>query len=109
MAKEFWSIREAVEVFQVDDGFLAALEEEEILCPTCTADSTQKQLSSEEMEKLRLAKVLVEEMGVNLSGVSIILRMKQSMIEMRSQFDDILEDLARQLHAMLGSAGPDRN
>jgi hypothetical protein len=34
---------------------------------------------------------------VNLPGVEIILRMRQNMFEMRRQFDEILEDLARQL------------
>ncbi len=36
-------------------------------------------------------------MGVNLAGVEVILRMRQSMIEMRRQFDSILEDLAQEL------------
>jgi len=56
-----------------------------------------KLFSKEEMEKLRFAKVLIEEMGVNLAGVEVILRMRQNMFEMRRQFDTILEDLARQL------------
>ena len=39
----------------------------------------------------------MEEMDVNLPGVEVILRMRQNMIDMRRQFDDILEDLAREL------------
>ena len=102
MGKEFWTISEVIEVFQVDEGFLDELEQEEILCPMCKEHSPAKLFSSNELEKLRLAKILIEEMDVNLPGVDIILRMRQSMFEMRRQFDSILEDLAKHLQEMSG-------
>jgi MerR family transcriptional regulator/heat shock protein HspR len=60
--------------------------------------------SQKEREKLRLALLLMEEMEVNLPGVEIILRMRQTMDEMRKQFDDILEDLAGILENHLRNA-----
>ena len=95
MAKEFWSVTEVVKLFHVDENFLDELEEEEIVCPTCRKNPPTKLFSFRELENLRLAKILVEEMGVNLPGVEIILRMRNSMFEMREQFDMILEDLAK--------------
>jgi MerR family transcriptional regulator/heat shock protein HspR len=83
--------------FEIEEGFLVELEEEEIICPLCRDDHSEKLFSPTDMEKLRLAKILVEGMGVNLAGVEVILRMRQNMIEMRNQFDTILEDLAQQL------------
>ena len=97
MKKEFWTRTEVVEFFQVDDGFLSSLEEEELLCPVCREDVPTRVFPLQELEKLRLAKVLVEEMGVNLAGVEIILRMREMMFSMRKQFDEILEDLAGNL------------
>jgi MerR family transcriptional regulator, heat shock protein HspR len=97
MTKEFWTVKEVLEVFEIDEHFLSDLEEEELVCPLCGDQSPVKGFSPEEMEKLRLAKVLVDEMGVNLPGVEVILRMRQMMFDMRKQFDDILEDLAAQL------------
>ena len=97
MAKEFWTITEVTEIFQVDKRFVKDLEEEDIICPICKDDSNKKLLSANELEKLRLAKILVEDMGVNIEGVDVILQMRQKMLEMRKQFDDILEDLAEQL------------
>jgi MerR family transcriptional regulator/heat shock protein HspR len=97
MEKEFWTVTEIVELFHVDESFLDELEEEEILCPTCHADPPTKLFSVKELENLRLAKILVEDMGVNLPGVEVILRMRQSMFQMRKQFDMILEDLAKNL------------
>ena len=58
-------------------------------------------LPTQELEKLRLAKLLIDDMGVNLPGVEIILRMRQSIYAMRRQFDDILEDLAGRLRETL--------
>ena len=97
MAKEFWTVTEVVELFQIEERFLADLEEEEVICPVCRDDPPSKLFTPADMEKLRLAKTLVEDMGVNLAGVEVILRMRQNMVEMRRQFDAILEDLAQQL------------
>jgi len=97
MKKEFWARTEVVEFFQVDDGFLSSLEEEELLCPICREDVSTQVFPLQELEKLRLAKALVEEMGVNLAGVEVILRMREMMFSMRKQFDEILEDLAGSL------------
>ena len=99
MTKEFWSVTEVIEVFQVEKRFLEELEEEEVLGPICRDESPSKLFSQAELEKLRLAKLVVEEMGVNLPGVDIILRMRQNMIDMREQFDAILEDMARHFRA----------
>ena len=97
MEKEFWTVTEAVEVFQLDEHFIIELEDEEIICPRCFQDKGAKHLSYEEMEKIRIAKVLSEEMEVNLSGVQVILHMRQQMLEMRRQFDEILEDLRNRI------------
>jgi MerR family transcriptional regulator/heat shock protein HspR len=97
MVERFWTITEIIEQFEVDELFLRELEEEEILCPTCPEPSRAKLFPESELEKLRLAKLLMHEMGVNLAGVDIILRMRRDLFALRRQFDEILEDLAKQL------------
>ena len=101
MSKQFWSFSEIIESFEIDEVFLVNLEKEEIVCPTCTEEAQPKQFTAGDMEKIRLAKILVEDMGVNLAGVEVILRMRQNMFEMRKQFDTILEDLAKKLNDTL--------
>jgi MerR family transcriptional regulator/heat shock protein HspR len=101
MAREFWTVNEVIEFFEVDERFLADLEEEELICPLCRDETPDKIFPAEELEKLRLAKILVDDMGVNLPGVDIILRMRQMMFDMRKQFDDILEDLAGNIQKRL--------
>ncbi|MFO7737814.1 MAG: chaperone modulator CbpM [Desulfatiglandaceae bacterium] len=101
MSKEFWTITEVVELFEVEENFLIDLEQEEILCPKCRDDSTTKLFSSSELEKLRIAKILFEDMGVNVPGIEVILRMRQTMFDMRNQFDAILEGVAEDLRESL--------
>jgi MerR family transcriptional regulator/heat shock protein HspR len=101
MDKEFWTISEVMEIFEIEEDFLSDLEDEDIICPVCRDDRSEKLFSQLELERLRLAKILFHDMGVNLPGVDVILRMRQNMLEMRRQFDDILEDLARDLRERL--------
>ena len=101
MAKELWTVTEVLKFFQVEESFLKNLEEEEIVCPACNKGLSTRLFDSTELEKLRVAKILMEEMDVNLSGVEVIVQMRQRMIEMRKQFDAILEDLARQVQKTL--------
>ena len=101
MPKEFWTVTEVVELFEVETRFLDVLEEEDVVCPVYRDDAQVKLFSKIDLENLRLAKILVEDMGVKLPGVEVILRMRQNMIDMRNQFDDILEDLARHVRETL--------
>jgi MerR family transcriptional regulator/heat shock protein HspR len=101
MAKEFWTVTEVMELFEMEEKGLTDLEQEEILCPTCQETPPKKLFSSSELEKLRLAKILMEDMGVNLAGVEVVLRIRQAMVDMRRQFDAILEDLAQRLQETL--------
>lgn len=97
MTKELWTVTDVLEFFQVEEKLLKELEEEEIICPACDEGLPTRLFHIHELEKLRIAKILMEDLDVNLSGVEVILQMRQNMIEMRKQFDAILEDLSRQL------------
>ena len=101
MAEKFWTVTEVIRRFEIDGDFLRNLEEEEIICPVCRENASDKLLSREDVENLRLAKILSEEMDVNLPGIEVILQMRKNMLEMRNQFDAILEDLAKYLQERL--------
>lgn len=101
MEKEFWSIEEIIEILEVRQDFIAALESEQIISFCIDEKKNEKLLPSSELEKLQVAKTLIEDMDVNLPGVEVILRMRQNMIEMRCQFDEILKNLADEFQALL--------
>jgi len=102
MTKEYWTITEIIEQFTIDKDFLEDLEKEEIICPVCGKDSQEKRLCYRDVEKLRLADILHKEMDVNMPGIEVVLQMRQNMLNMRKQFDAILEDLARRLKDRMG-------
>ena len=97
MAKELWTVTEVLEFYQIEETFLRHLEEEEIVCPACNEGLSTRLYHADELEKLRVAKTLMEDMDVNLSGIEVILQMRKNMIDMRRQFDAILDDLVRQM------------
>lgn len=101
MAKEYWTVSEVIEIFQIDEVTITYLEEEEIVCPECFDENPTKRFTEYDLDKLRLVKILMEDMDVNLPGVEVVLRMRESMLQMRQQFDDILEDLAIQVKETL--------
>ena len=95
MRKEFWNFLEITKIFNVDENFIIELEKEEIISPVYKKKKTEKTISLKDMERLRMAKILMHEMDVNIPGVEVILKMHQNMIDMRKQFDNIFEDLAK--------------
>ena len=101
MGKTYWTSNEVIEIFNVTEGFIARLEHEQIICPISHKEAEAPVFSAVDMEKLRIAKILVEEMDVNLPGVEVILQMRQNMIAMRQQFDDILEAMSGHLRETL--------
>ncbi|HNU73342.1 MAG: hypothetical protein BWZ01_01238 [Deltaproteobacteria bacterium ADurb.BinA179] len=100
MEKDVWTVREVVEILNIDEEFIAALQREDII--TLMRDDSRggNLLRRQEIDKIRVAKVLVEDMDINLPGVEVILGMRQNMIDMRRQFDDILKDLADEIRRM---------
>lgn len=97
MEKDAWTIKEVIEILHVDQKLVTTLEQEDIITLITDETGREKLLPGREIDKIRVARILMEEMDVNLPGVEVILRMRQNMIDMRRQFDDILEDLAREL------------
>jgi MerR family transcriptional regulator/heat shock protein HspR len=101
MDKDSFTIREAVEALGVDEDFIAVLVSCEIISFPPDEKGGERMLTARELETIRVARILVEEMDVNLPGVEVILRMRQNMMDMRRQFDDILEDIAREVKRMM--------
>jgi MerR family transcriptional regulator, heat shock protein HspR len=101
MPVEYWTIEEIKERLNVGETFLAELESEEIVVSFVPPEKKTRAFSYEEIEKIRLAAILVYELDVNLAGVEVILHMRRNMVEMRNQVDRILEYIARQVREHL--------
>ena len=51
--------------------------------------------SQEDIELLRRVKNLIEDLGVNLAGVEVIMRMGQRMVEMEREIQELQERVKR--------------
>ena len=53
---------------------------------------------------MRVARLLIEEMGVNLEGAEVALNMREQMIAMQRQFNEILRLLGRRTEEVSGDS-----
>ncbi|RTZ59252.1 MAG: MerR family transcriptional regulator, partial [Gammaproteobacteria bacterium] len=67
-----------------------------LLKPQRTAGNNRL-YTDEDLERLEFILTLTRELGVNLAGVEIILRMKEQMEEMQKQIEQLLEFIEKQL------------
>ena len=95
MARKYVRITEVVEICRVDRDFVLRLESESIIQPIIR--SRLKYYPRDQLERVRVARLLIEEMGVNLEGAEVALNMREQMIAMQRQFNEVLRRLARQL------------
>ena len=80
---------EIVRLLEVDDAFLESLERESIVY----FDANEDRFSERMVERIRVAYSLVFELDVNLSGVAVILRMREEL--------GAVQDRLSRVHAVL--------
>ncbi len=51
--------------------------------------------SEKDIERLRKVKMLTDDLGVNLAGVDVILRMTEHMIEMEREMEQLREEIRK--------------
>jgi len=71
---------------------LRLYEREGLIKPQRTSRRTRL-YSEEDIERLRSIISLTQDMGVNLAGVEIILRMREQMEEMQNMFEELFKRL----------------
>ena len=51
---------------------------------------SRKLYSPDQVDRIRIANLLIQEMGVNLEGAEVVLNMREQMIAMQRQFNEVL-------------------
>jgi MerR family transcriptional regulator/heat shock protein HspR len=97
MAEEFYYRKQIIELIECDDAFLDELEHEELVHPVRIESAPEEVFPVTEVERIRIIRNLVHDLEVNLAGVEVILEMRENMIRMQKQFDDILCSLVQEL------------
>lgn len=94
----YWRMEEVLEKLAVEREFVQLLEVEEIIHPKVSLEG-ELVLSHEDVERIRLARVLVQELEVNLPGVEVILHLREELLAMQRQFGEILQQLICELRS----------
>ena len=88
MGRRYIEITEVVKVCKVGKDFIQQLERESVIRPV--VQRSRKLYSPDQVDRIRIANLLIQEMGVNLEGAEVVLNMREQMIAMQRQFNEIL-------------------
>lgn len=95
MTRKYLRVSEVIKICSVPQEFIDILEREHIIEPIIRRKL--KVYSLEQVERVRVAHLLIEDMGVNLEGAEVALHMREQMIAMQRQFNEVLHLLRQQL------------
>jgi MerR family transcriptional regulator, heat shock protein HspR len=95
MPRKYLRITEVTKICNVDVKFVTRLERENVISPIVRR--SRKVYPLDQVNRVRVARLLMEEMGVNLEGAEVALHMREQMIAMQRQFNEILRLLGREL------------
>lgn len=87
--KPLYMISVVSEMFEIHPQTLRQYERLELLKPSRSEGNTRL-YSEEDIEKLKFILTLTRDMGVNLAGVEVILKMKEQIDSLQHQIDMLL-------------------
>ena len=87
--KAYYMISAVAQKYNIHPQTLRLYEREGLLKPSRTEGNTRL-YSEEDLEQLETILSLTRDLGVNLAGVEIILKMRRRMTEMQRQIEDLL-------------------
>ncbi len=101
MARNYYYRQQIIEIFELDERFLDALEAEDLVHPVQEESTRERVFPPDQVERIRIIDNLVNDLEVNLAGVEVIMEMRENLIRMQRQFDQILETLVKELKTRL--------
>ena len=99
MPRKYLRITEVTRICGVDVKFVTRLEQEKVIY--AIVRKSEKFYPLDQVDRVRVAHLLIEEMGVNLEGAEVALNMRDQMIAMQHQFDEILRLLEKELKSRI--------
>jgi len=100
----YYMISAVAQKYNIHPQTLRLYEREGLLKPSRTEGNTRL-YSEEDLEQLETILSLTRELGVNLAGVEIIVKMRRRMLDMQKQIEDLLEYVRRTGGDVPGAAG----
>ncbi len=102
-----YMISAVAEMYDIHPQTLRLYEREGLLKPSRTEGNTRL-YTDEDIERLELILSLARDLGVNISGIAIILQMRERMEEMQRQMADFVSYVRNEVMARAQHADPSR-
>jgi MerR family transcriptional regulator/heat shock protein HspR len=84
MGKRSYTIKVAAELCGMHEQSLRTYERRGLIAPERSPGNIRR-FCDEDIEQIRFVKRLVDELGVNLAGVEVIMHMRQQLLEMQQE------------------------
>jgi MerR family transcriptional regulator/heat shock protein HspR len=88
MARKYLRISEVVKICGVDESFVTRLEREHLI--RAMTNQNRKLYSLDQVDRIRVARLLIKEMGVNLEGAEVVLHMREQMLTLQRQLRELV-------------------
>jgi len=92
MARKYLRITEVVKICGVDEAFVERLERESVI--RAIISQNRKLYPLDQVDRVRVARLLIKEMGVNLEGAEVVLHMREQMMTTQRQLKELVRRLS---------------
>ena len=101
--KAFFSISAVAKMFSVHQQTIRFYEKEGLLTPKRSEGNTRR-FSEDDIDKLEEIIYLTHELGINLAGVQMILKLKKQIKKMQSDMNKVFEETKQELESQAESS-----
>jgi MerR family transcriptional regulator/heat shock protein HspR len=102
-SKGAYMISSVAEMYGIHPQTLRLYEREGLLKPSRTEGNTRL-YTDEDLQRLEFILNLARDLGVNMSGIAIILQMRERMEEMQFQIQDFVKAIQQEVLSRAGAA-----
>ena len=88
MKERYYSIKAAAELCGMHEQSLRLYERRGLVAPSRTPGNVRR-FSDADVEQIRFIKRLVDDLGVNLAGVEVIMHMRQQLMEAQRELEEL--------------------
>jgi MerR family transcriptional regulator, heat shock protein HspR len=96
--KAYFSISAVAKMFSVHQQTIRLYEKEGLLSPK-RSDGNTRLFSEDDVDRLEEVIYLTHELGINLAGVQMILKLKKQIAKMQQDMNKVFDDTQKQLDA----------
>jgi MerR family transcriptional regulator, heat shock protein HspR len=102
-SKGAYMISAVAEMYEIHPQTLRLYEREGLLKPSRTEGNTRL-YTDEDLQRLEFILTLARDLSVNISGIAIILQMRERMEEMQRQIQDFVQYIQKEVLTRAGTA-----